>query len=377
MDAYIRHQRIWRVLHPVLQIWLSRKFNLKHEDLQVEGPVILIPNHVSAWDPFLVAMSLREKQVYFVASEHLFRLGLVSKLLNWLVAPIPRRKGTTGTDTVKACLRHLRQGHSVCLFAEGEQCWDGVSAPIFPATGKMVKASGATLVTYRLEGGYLSCPRWGRGVRRGAVYGHPVGVYPPEQLKDMSAQEVNALIQRDIEEDAWLRQQEKAVHFRGRNRAEGMERALYACPACLRIGTLRTAGDRIFCACGFERQYLETGFFSPAEPFARIDQWDQWQKALVKERGFSHAGELLFWDDGIELSRIQADHSEQSLLTGKLEQYENRLVCGDFVFPLEEIQTMAEVQTHLLLVHIQGEYYQLRTRTGANLKKYLDIWKEK
>ena len=167
MDNYQRHQKIWRVLYGLLAPMVQRKFAMTHEDLHLDGPVLLIPNHVSAWDPLLVAMSLRDKQVYYVASEHIFRLGLVTKLIRWLVDPIPRRKASSGADTVKACLRHLRAGHSVCLFAEGEQSWDGLTQPIFPATGKLAKASGASLVTYRLEGAYLSLPRWGRGIRRG------------------------------------------------------------------------------------------------------------------------------------------------------------------------------------------------------------------
>ena len=74
MDDYQRHQKIWKVLYALANRWICRSFNLTHEDLRVEGPVLLIPNHVCAWDPLLVAMSLREKQVYYVASEHLFRL---------------------------------------------------------------------------------------------------------------------------------------------------------------------------------------------------------------------------------------------------------------------------------------------------------------
>ena len=176
MDTYFRHQITWRLLYALVHRPLELLFNASHEDLALDGPVLLIPNHACAWDPLLVGLSLREKQVYFVASEHLFRIGTVSKVIEYLLAPIPRRKATTGTDTVKACLRHLKAGHSICLFAEGEQTWDGRNIPIFPATGKLVKSSGATLVTFRLEGNYLSLPRWGRGIRRGRVHGSPVGI---------------------------------------------------------------------------------------------------------------------------------------------------------------------------------------------------------
>ncbi len=378
MDEYLRHQRTWKRLRLLLHGFICRKFNLSTEAFQVDGPILLIPNHVCAWDPLLVAMGLGDRQVYYVASEHIFRLGPVSRVLNYLVAPIPRRKASAGTDTVKACLRHLRAGHSVCLFAEGEQSWTGRNIPVFPATGKLAKSSGATLVTYRLEGAYLSLPRWGKGIRRGRVHGHAVGIYPPEQLKTMSAQEVNDLINRDIAEDAWERQRRDPVAYRGKNRAEGMERALYLCPRCCRIGTLKTRGSRIFCGCGLDLEYTETGFFSPDRPFATIADWDDWQRRTLCSRQFTHppAGEPLFSDDAVSLSRLHPDHGETPLGEGRLEQYEDRLECAGYRFPLAQVSSLAMVLTNRMLLTVNGEYYELLSRNGANLRKYLEIWED-
>lgn len=376
MDSYSRHRKIWRILYVLANRWICRKFNMKHEDLNLEGPVLLIPNHVSAWDPLLVAMSLPKQQIYYVASEHIFRLGFVTKLLEWLVGPIPRRKASSGADTVKACLRHLREGHSICLFAEGEQSWDGLTQPIFSATGKLARSSGATLVTYRLEGGYLSLPRWGKGVRRGSVYGHPVNVYPPEQLKRMSPAEINEAIQRDISEDAWERQRIAPVAYKGKRRAEGLENALYLCPRCRRIDTLRTEDDRLSCACGLSLRYAETGFFEPAEPFATIADWENWQREALRSMD-KPDGSLLFSDGDMTLSRIGAGHEEELLGSGTLSQYADRICFGDRTFPLTEIGSMAMVQANLLLFSVQDEYYQIRSENGANLRKYLELWKEK
>ena len=376
METYQRHVRIYRFLAVLVRPVIQARFNLSAEKLQIDGPFLLISNHVTSWDPFLLGVCTGGEHVYYVASEHLFRSGLLTKAVNLLFAPIPRRKASTGTDTVKACLRHLHAGHSVCLFAEGEQSWDGHSAPIFPATGKLAKASGASLVTFRLEGGYLSLPRWRKHICRGAVHGHPVGIYSPEQLKAMTPKEVNALIGRDIREDAWERQRINPVRYRGKRRAEGMERALYACPGCRKIGTLRTGRDRISCSCGFERTCTEYGFFDPKEPFETIADWDRWQRELLRSRAFEHEGGLLFQDEGLELKRIQADHSEKLLAVGTLRQLEDRIECGDQSFPLSEISNMAMVLTHLLLFSSGGVYYQLRSSAGVNLRKYLEIWKE-
>ena len=376
MEIYERHRRVWRGLYPLLRPWICGKFGMEHEDLHISGPFLLVSNHVTAWDPLLVAMSLPKNQMYYVASEHLFRLGFVTKLLEYLVAPIPRRKGTTGSDTAKACLRHLKAGRSVGLFAEGEQCWDGKTCPVFPATGKLARLSGASLVTYRLEGGYLSKPRWGKGVRKGRVLGHPVHVYSPEQLKAMTPAQIDAAIQRDISEDAWERQRKDPVQYHGRTPAEGMERALFLCPGCGRIGTLKTKKDRVFCDCGLDLRYTDTGFFSPDSPFEDLAQWDAWQHAKLRERDFPHK-ERLFADDHMLLTRVAQGHREEVMGRGALEQYEDRLVCAGHDFPMAEIGNMAVVVTNRLVFSFRDEYWQIKAEKGGNLRKYLAIWKER
>jgi hypothetical protein len=54
--------------------------------------------------------------MYFVASEHIFRWGLLSKLIVFLQAPIARLKATADTSAVRQVLRRLQEGHSVCIF---------------------------------------------------------------------------------------------------------------------------------------------------------------------------------------------------------------------------------------------------------------------
>lgn len=375
MDKYTWHRKVWGVLYHIIRRPLVKLLNMDFRTCCTEGPCIVIPNHVTAIDPLMVAMSFPEKQMYFVASEHLFRKGLISAALNWLVEPIPRRKASSGVDTVMAILRHLRSGHSVCLFAEGEASWNGRSGSIFPATGKMVQRSGATLITYKLEGAYLSDPRWSRSLHRGRVYGHPVGIYPPETLKNMKPGEIEALINRDIYEDAWQRQETERVHFKGRNRAENLETALFMCPRCGRIGTLKSKGSRLGCGCGLSLEYTEEGGFLPAEPFGNLAQWDDWQHRQLKAGDFPHEGELLFSDGDMSLVEIGQGHRQLRLGRGELRQYPGYISCAGHDFKLGGVSDMAMVQTGVLLFSYGGKYYEIRTKKPHCLRKYLAVWK--
>lgn len=375
MDEYTRHQKVWRFLQAVMGPWLHRHFALTSEPCQAEGPVIVIPNHVTNWDPFLVAMSFPHRQLYYVASEHIYRLGVLSSLIGRLLGPIARKKGDSGADSVREILRHLKQGHSVCLFAEGECSWDGHTGPVFPATGKLVRASGATLVTYRLEGGYFTLPRWGKGVRRGRMHGRAVGIYPPQELRRMKGEEITALIQRDITEDAWARQTADPVPYRGAHPAEELETALFLCPRCRRIGTLESRGAVLRCReCGLEEVYQPDGTFRPGEPFPTLDLWDRWQHEELAAGRFEH-GEELFSDPVTAFHRVLAGHRSEKLEADRLIQYPDRLVCGELTFPLAEIGNMAMVKRQILLFTCGRDYYELRCGKRCNLRKYLAAWK--
>ncbi len=374
MDKRDKLERTWRRLQWLLRGFIIRRFNLEAVPCEVKGPCMVISNHVTTWDPLLLAMSFRYKHLHFVASEHIFRLGLVSRLLSALVAPIARRKGSMAADTVMQSLRAIKAGGSVCIFAEGDATWDGVGVDVFPATGKMVRSSGATLVTYRLEGGYLSLPRWSRKLRRGKVRGSAVGIYPPEQLKAMKPQEILAIINRDIYEDAWQRQRTEHREFRAKAPAEHMEQALFLCPKCGRTDGLRGLGDRVKCGCGFETRYTDQGFFDPPEPFETIRDWDIWQFDRLKQGEFVHGTEELFHDDGLVLNGIGARHKQRALTRGRLTQYEDCLRIGDRSFPLRQISSMAMVKASVLLFTAGEEYYEIRSGGFRCLRKYLAVW---
>lgn len=366
-------ERSWRVLYAIVSPYIRLKFNSHPDHIEVEGPCIVVSNHVSAWDPLLLGHSFPKTKLYYVASEHLMRLGILSKLLQLFLEIIPRKKAAMGTDTVMSILRHLKAGHAVCLYAEGNASWDGLSGKVFPATGKLVRNSGATLVTFRLEGGYLSAPRWGKGTRRGKVVGKQVGIYSPEQLKAMTPSEINDLINRDIYEDAWERQRTEKIAFKGRNTARYIERVVFLCPKCKKIGGLKGEGKMLRCTCGLETKFTDIGFFDPPVPFENIAQWDKWQQQAVKDDDYVH-DDVLFRDDDLSLAVIQPNHEETLIARGELFATAEAISCAGHVFPYSEIDMMSLVQATILLFSHKGSYYEIRANKHSCHRKYLSVW---
>lgn len=368
-----RHNKILnRLLVLLLGPFLRLIFRYRHDKHRLTGPTLVICNHVTNYDPLLLSVCFPWDHTHFVASEHLFRLGWVSKFLKYVFDPIPRRKATSGADTAMACLRKLRSGRSVCLFAEGECTWDGVTAEIVPSTGRLARMSGATLLTCRMEGGYLTSPRWGKGIRRGNMTCRVVGQYSADELKKMDAGQIEDIIRRDIHTDIWEEQRRNPVAYRNRRRAENLQAVLYLCPVCKQFGQMTGKGKKLSCTCGENWEFTPFGSFSPAEPFENIAQWDAWQKEeLARQMADSR---LLLRDEGVTVMRVEADHQQTHLGTDSLILENGVLRCGQLQWELAKIDDLALVLSRNLLISIGKDYYQLKGSKGCSLRKYRAAW---
>ena len=374
------HNRVWRRFFWSLRPFFEKEFAYTHEDVVLKAPLLVISNHVTRWDPLMVALSFPRNQLYFVASEHLFRLGFVSNLLHYIGAPIAKKKGSSvAADTVMTCMRRFKVGGSVAIFAEGETTWDGKSIGIFPATGKLAKISGATLVTYRLEGGYFTLPRWGKYVRRGKMHGHPVNVYPPEALKKMTPQQITDAINRDIYEDAYARQRKEQVSYTRRifyRPANFVESALFLCPKCNQIGGLHSKKDTLACDCGFKVVYTPQGFFEPGDPFDTVEEWDRWQMEQFRKGEYEKdpLRDELFGDDGLTLSMEVSNYIQFPQARGRLSQHEESISIDGRYFLEKEIKNMAIVKYDTLLFTYDDQYYELKSKNPTCMRKYLAYW---
>ena len=376
MEHNLRHRVIWTLVGPLVRLILLIRFNYRCKINAVKGPYIVVCNHVTDWDPMLVGAGFRH-QMYFLASEHIMRLGFVSRMLDWLVHPIVRQKGGSAAGAVKEMLRALKAGCNVALFPEGNRTWDGVTRDFPASTGKLVKTSGVSLVTFRLRGGYLSSPRWsGDTARRGELRGELVKVYTPDELKAMSALQINAAIARDIHVDAYEDQRSRPVLYHGSRLAENLETLLFICPKCFSRGTLRSEDDRFFCShCGFETRYAPTGVFVGGDaPFPDVRGWNRWQdKQIEKLCREAKDGEAIFSDDGLELYSVQSGRSSELIGRGEIILYRDHLeLPGGISLPIKEITGMSlRGPTDLYIGSANGSSFLLRTHLSLCTNKYL------
>ncbi len=280
-----KHRLYWRLLRPIVTVFLRIKFGYRYEMAEdLPDKYIVLSNHTTDFDPLFVAASFR-KQMYFVASEHITRWKRFFPIIDHLFAPIIRQKGTVAAATVIQALRKVKEGSNVCIFAEGVRSWDGVTGPILPSTGKVVKKAGCGLVTYKLTGGYFVSPNWSltSNTRRGPIHGAPVGVYTAEQLAAMTVDEVNAIIRRDLYEDAYATQLADPKPYKGKNLAEQLENLLFVCPTCGGRDTFHSHGNTVTCeACGQEIHYDEYAKLTGVS-YETVRDLAAWQRQQVEQ----------------------------------------------------------------------------------------------
>ncbi len=373
--AYQRQRRAYKALYRPAKLLMKGLLNYTYElGPRTEGPCLILSNHVTDFDPILVGLSFPE-HMYYVAGENVMRMGFLSKVVTRYASVIQRIKGTTDAEAALQILRTLRKGRNVCMFAEGNRTFTGETLPIAPATAKLVKMSRSTLVTYRLTGGYLSTPRWSTHRRKGRMYGAPVGVYPPEEIKKMSEAEISALLARDLYENAYDTQAKAPVAFRGKALAETLETALYLCPKCRRIDTLHSQGDRFFCDCGLSMTLDEFGFFrGDGLPFKTPLDWDRWQTGEMERLAETMGEEAAFSDEGQTLNRKEDDHSLTPLVTGTMALYRDRLTVGDLAFPLRDLRGIGLIQRQgMVFSTADGDYAVTATRLRC-VRKYQTLF---
>jgi 1-acyl-sn-glycerol-3-phosphate acyltransferase len=140
--------------------WWGRLEVSGAETLPLTGPVLLVANHDSAWDPLVIGVAaLRRRQFHALARSSLWRGPLGWAMTRMGQIPVDRENGATGV--VDLAIEHLRAGAAVGLFPEGTVS-RGRTLPVRSGAGRMALAvPEAQLVCAAVSGtvGFSRFPR--------------------------------------------------------------------------------------------------------------------------------------------------------------------------------------------------------------------------
>ncbi len=250
-----RPNAIYTILGTVWKLFMAPKYNVhdtfRADPRQEKGAFFFISNHASRLDYIFAGVPLLPLRMNFVAGYNEFHrshLALVFRLLR----VIPKKNFTPDLYTMKEINRTIKAGGGVCIFPEGMSSISGANQPVAVGTGKLLKHYKVPVYYSVIRGGYLTSPKYNLRDRCGTVEVEFDRLFTPEDLENMTPQEIEDAINRAIYHDDYAWNKEKGYHYDiGDKGAEDLEDLLFWCPKCGRQHTMATKGNTIFCtACG-------------------------------------------------------------------------------------------------------------------------------
>jgi len=150
-------------------------------DLARLGPVILAPNHTSFLDPPLLQVVCR-RHLSFLITEEIYQLPLARAFFRlWETIPVPEQGSPA--RAVKAALRAIARGRSVCIFPEGGISRDGYLQPGRDGVVTLMLRARVPVIPVAILGSYRILPYEARIPRPGQVlirFGEPI--QPPARM---------------------------------------------------------------------------------------------------------------------------------------------------------------------------------------------------
>lgn len=375
-----RHRVITTLLRPVVGAYVRLRYHVAIRPVsrgEMRQSLILM-NHQTPFDQFFVSMTFSQP-VYYLATEDIFSLGWISRLLQFLVAPIPIKKQTMDVQAVLNCIRIAKEGGTIALAPEGNRTYSGCTGYIKPSILSLVRKLNLPLVLFRIEGGYGVCPRWSDVVRRGKMKAYVARVVEPEEYSAMDDETLFTLIRETL----YVNEAAADGTFVHRKSAEYLERMAYTCPDC-GLSAWKSTGDSCRClTCGKTVRYLPTKEIAAADgsfPYRFAADWYNAQCDFINRLDLSALGDAPLFRDPVKVFTVQLYQSKTKLYdAAEMCLYRDRitLTAGETVleFPFETAGAVTVLGRNKVNLYTDETVYQVKGHDkGFNALKYVNFY---
>lgn len=350
-------------------VWgiLKIKYNFKYTKCKEKGPFLIIGNHSIAHDPFLYAW-LFKGSIYFMTTDELYRMGLLSKWIKHALAPIPKSKSLRDTSAIKLCFEVAKANKNIAIYPEGATTYSGELCTIDPSIVKLAKKIKYKIAIVNVEGGFQSRPKFGTGAsRRGKLKSYVKKIITIEELEALSNDELFDIIKENIKVPLV-----EGVNYKSKARAHYLETTLYYCDKCDSFNTTHSHIHDFYCKkCGVKYNVAKDLKLFMGEEETSISYLFKKQEEKINSLSLEDISNLVYEDNATLYEVVNYKKIPKS--SGELKLINSSIVVGAYTFKLEDIVASCTTGPDMVDIYVGDKVYQIRGEGRFCALKYMNI----
>lgn len=359
--------------------FVKKKYNYTCQKIEIQHtPIIVVCPCNTKDDAKLVAASF-DRPLSFAADASYLEHNKINIDLSNAYTPIPVYPVSNNASACTQIIRRIKAGYSVCVFPEGKRSADGLTSDFTDSIAKLVKRLGVCMVTYKIDGAYMSAPAWAKHKRRGRTHGHTVCIYPAENIRKMSVASIYQAIKSDLDFDAIASQSECQTRYDGKKLAVGIEDQLYVCPCCKYLNTLTSNNNKIFCKKCHKLGEIDAYGNISGFTFTNVRDWSNWQKSMISRLPYVSGEKELAYNENVKLALVKHTESTEILCSGRLSITNISIKVDDFEILFDKIKRIdITFEQNLAFSTSQNKnsHYEILCESSYAANMYLDIYRK-
>ena len=274
---------IWLLSMPA--VWAHKNKLQKINMKGVKPPYLLLCNH-NAFMDFKVATKaiFPHSANYVVAIDGFWKREWLLRFIGCIC----KRKFTNDILLVRQLKTVVDRGNIAAIYPEARYSLCGTTAVLPPSLAKLAKLLKVPVVTLICHGHHVNSPFWNLPDHKVMPTQATMKcLFTAEQLQALDCKEIMQGIEKEFQYDDFKWQKENGIRVTYPQRAKGLHKILYKCPACLTEYKMSSQGTIVKCnACGKEWEMTELGELAAKNgqtEFSHIPDWYEWERSEVRK----------------------------------------------------------------------------------------------
>ena len=178
---------------------------------------VVVSNHASRMDYVFTAPAFLPDTFNFVVGYNEFFRSHLAMILR-MMQVIPKKNFVHQPYAIRQIIKVIRSGGRISILPEGMSSISGANQPCALGSGHLLKSLGVPVLYTKISGGYLTAPKYNLTDRVGRVDIEAGVLFTPEQLEDMTAEEIQSQLDEKLYHDDYEWNKTARVKFDGKGR---------------------------------------------------------------------------------------------------------------------------------------------------------------